>query len=289
MALEKVSTILKTADKAGYGVAAFNCHNYESIATVINTAEELKMPVIVMMYPTVYRHIPVSTFAAITKDLARKVKVPVGLHLDHSHDFDFIMAAIHEGLPVGHRRRVELPYAENAGLTRQVVKAAHPMGVDVEAEIGFVGSGANAADYVDSSKYTDPAEALRFAEETGWTPWRWPSATAMGTTRWSPIWTSSGCRPSTSWCRCPWCCTAARASPTTRWPPRWPTAWSSSTWHQLRRLDLRRPGALMADPRPRRTAWACWPRGQAGGKEFVAGRINLLNTKGRDGRLTHKP
>ncbi|MGI6200500.1 MAG: class II fructose-bisphosphate aldolase [Christensenellales bacterium] len=281
MALEKVSTILKTADKAGYGVAAFNCHNYESIATVINTAEELKMPVIVMMYPTVYRHIPVSTFAAITKDLARKVKVPVGLHLDHSHDFDFIMAAIHEGFQSVIVDASSFPYAENAGLTRQVVKAAHPMGVDVEAEIGFVGSGANAADYVDSSKYTDPAEALRFAEETGVDSLAVAIGNGHGHYAVEPHLDIERLQAIDELVPVPLVLHGGSGIPDDQV--------AASVAHGMVKFNFgtNYGGSIfaaqeryMADPQAKKNSMGLLAAGQAGGKEFVAGRINLLNPKG---------
>ncbi len=166
MSYEKVSTILKDGDARRYGVAAFNCHNFESINTVIRGAEEQRMPVIVMLYPSVRQHIPMSTFAAITIDLAKRAKVPVGLHLDHCNDFDLMMQAIRDGFTSLIVDASMLPYEENVRLTREVVKVARPMGIDVEAEIGFVGRGENAADYVDSSKYTTPELAKKFEEDT---------------------------------------------------------------------------------------------------------------------------
>lgn len=167
MALEKVSTILADGRKRGYGVAAFNCHNFESIKYVIDAAQEEQVAVIVQMYPGVRTHMPISTFAATCRDLAAKVKVPVGLHLDHCSDFDLIMYSIKNGFQSIIVDAAKYDYAYNAQLTKDVVRAAHPMGIDVEAELGFVGSGANASDYTDPAKYTKPEEAVRFVEETG--------------------------------------------------------------------------------------------------------------------------
>jgi len=39
--------------------------------------EELSIPVIIMLYPTMMETIPASVFAAITKKMAKTVKIPV--------------------------------------------------------------------------------------------------------------------------------------------------------------------------------------------------------------------
>ena len=64
-------------------VLAYDCFNYESIAWLVEAGEELGTPVIVMLYPALMETIPGHVFAAITKAMAKKVKIPVGLHLDH--------------------------------------------------------------------------------------------------------------------------------------------------------------------------------------------------------------
>jgi fructose-bisphosphate aldolase class II len=61
-----------------------------------------------------------------------------------------------------------LPFEENVAVTRRVVEAAHAVGVQVEGELGTIGANdsygeAGAAEII----YTDPADAVRFVEETG--------------------------------------------------------------------------------------------------------------------------
>ena len=51
MALEKVSTILKMADAANTSAIGFNCNDYTMAYSVVQVAEELQKPVIVMLYP----------------------------------------------------------------------------------------------------------------------------------------------------------------------------------------------------------------------------------------------
>ena len=60
-----------------------------------------------------------------------------------------------------------LPYEENVALTAAVVQAAGVFNVDVEAELGHVGSGANVDDIVNADHYTNVEQAVEFVERTG--------------------------------------------------------------------------------------------------------------------------
>jgi ketose-bisphosphate aldolase len=164
--IEKITTILKDAEKHRYGVAAFNIFNYETIAWAIKAAHEERMPVIIQFYPGFERFIPMGVVTSITKELAAKVDIPVGLHLDHSDNFDDAIRGAHSGFPSIMIDGSRLDFHENVKLTTQVVKAAHEIGVEVEAELGHVGSGSNLDDFTNNTHFTDPADAVRFMEST---------------------------------------------------------------------------------------------------------------------------
>jgi len=158
--------VLVEAKSRNSCVAAFNCYNFETIKTVINAGEQLLSPVVVMLYPALASHIPFSSFAHIVKDLADKSTQPVSIHLDHCDDMDVILAAVRAGFQsviVDASRR---GYEENVSLTRRVVKLIRPLGADIEAELGFVGSGSIISDYMEDTGYTDPALAKQFVEDT---------------------------------------------------------------------------------------------------------------------------
>ncbi len=167
MSIQKVSTILKNAGKEGYGVTAFNCFNYESIAWLIETAEEEQTPVIVMLYPAMSKAISFSSFTAIAKDLAAKASVPVGIHLDHSNSFEQIMESIKAGFQTVMIDGSALEFEKNVRITADVVRSAHALDVDVEAELGRVGSAANLNDFTNTDNYTDVNQAVEFIERTG--------------------------------------------------------------------------------------------------------------------------
>ena len=162
---EKVSTILKDARAKKYGVASINVFNFETVKWVIQAAEEEKIPVLAMFYPGFDSHIPTDVMTDMIKTMANKVKVPIGMHLDHCHSFD--IAASHmkyfDSIMIDGSA---MPYEENVALTKRIVEIARNMDIDVEAELGHVGQGANIDD-MSSAHFTNPQQAAEFCERTG--------------------------------------------------------------------------------------------------------------------------
>jgi ketose-bisphosphate aldolase len=166
MAFEKVSAILKDADAKRTAVLAYDCFNFESIAWLVEAGEELGIPVIVMLYPGLMESIPAHVFAAITKAMAKKVKIPVGLHLDHCDSYETILGTIRDGFTSVMIDGSKLEYAENVRVTCEIVKAAHALGIDVEAELGKVGTAANKGDFKNEDLYTTAAPAADLVAKT---------------------------------------------------------------------------------------------------------------------------
>lgn len=167
MSFEKTGDIVREAYKNKYGVASFNIFNYETIKFAIDAAEQAGKPVIVQLYPGFHTYMSFEVTAEITKSLASKAKVPVGLHLDHCTDVDMIIHTMRTGFMSVMYDGSKLPFEENIKITKEVVKAAKTFGADVEAELGNIGNAANIDDYMNESNFTDPKDALEFSNETG--------------------------------------------------------------------------------------------------------------------------
>lgn len=170
MSVEKVSTILKMADEANTTAIAFNCTDYNTIVSVVKVAEELSKPVICMLYPehAYLKHWTTpKIFVETVRDVAKNVKVPVGIHLDHCSDFDYIVAAMRDGFDSVMYDGSMLPVEENIKNTAEIVKVAKAFGADVEAELGRVGFASTVADQNDTDKYTKPSVAAAFCEQSG--------------------------------------------------------------------------------------------------------------------------
>lgn len=170
MSVEKVSTILKMADEANTTAIAFNCTDYNTIVSVVKVAEELSKPVICMLYPehAYLKHWTTpKIFVETVRGVAKNVKVPVGIHLDHCSDFDYIVAAMRCGFDSIMYDGSMLPVEENIKNTAEIVKVAKAFGADVEAELGRVGFASTVADQNDTDKYTKPEVAAAFCEQSG--------------------------------------------------------------------------------------------------------------------------
>lgn len=166
---EKVENILKMAKESNTSVIAFICMDYVMARSVIYAAEAANTPAIVMLYPehvTVQHTTGFRKFAAMVKELANEVKVPIGLHADHDYTYNNIMTTINAGFESVMMDGSMNDLDKNIELTKQVVLKAHELGVCVEGEIGHVGL-ASDSDNHNEDLYTKADAAEKFCKETG--------------------------------------------------------------------------------------------------------------------------
>ena len=158
-----INDILYPAKRGGYGVAAPDAYNSQSVEACFRAAVNLKAPVILSCLGTTH----MEETAELTRFYSRKYpEAVIALHLDHGGPFDQIMGALRCGYSSVMIDRSKLPYEENVREVREVVRIAHAMGVPVEAELGHVGTGTEYEETRDSG-LTHKDEARRFVEETG--------------------------------------------------------------------------------------------------------------------------
>lgn len=160
--------MLNKARKEGYAVPAFNIHNLETLQVVVETAAELKSPVILAGTPGTYNYGGVENLIAITNELAKKYQIPVALHLDHHENLSDIEFKVKSGIRSVMIDGSHLNYEDNIKLVKQVTEFCHRYGVSVEAELGRLGGQEDdlVVDEKDS-KYTNPDQAADFVEKTG--------------------------------------------------------------------------------------------------------------------------
>ena len=139
MPLVTTTKMLLDAQKGGYAVGAFNIENMEMAMAVIAAAEECSAPVIIQTTPSTVRYSSVDIFFAMVAALAKNVKAPVALHLDHGESFDMAMQAIRAGYTSIMIDGSHSVFDENIALARRVVEVASPNNIPVEAELGKVG------------------------------------------------------------------------------------------------------------------------------------------------------
>lgn len=166
---EKVGNILKTAKESNTAAIAFICMDYVMARTVVYAAEAANTPAIVMLFPehvTVQHTTGFEKYAAMVKELAGEVKVPIGLHCDHDYSYEAIMRTIQAGFGSVMMDGSMNDLDANIAVTKKVVLKAHETGVFVEGEIGHVGTAAD-SDNDKTDLYTKPDAAERFCEESG--------------------------------------------------------------------------------------------------------------------------
>ena len=166
--LVTLKEILKIAEEQKIAIGAFNATSLTNIKAVMNAAEELQMPVIIM-HAQVHEEMGLCVMeevAPMMRYFAEKATVPVCMHLDHGTD----LAYIERGLKLGFSSIMYdgsvLDTEENIANTKKAVAMAKEYGASVEAEIGSMGARESGGEG-GASIYTDPDMAVRFVKETG--------------------------------------------------------------------------------------------------------------------------
>lgn len=174
MMLTKKSSLVNTyemfqkAQKGKYAIPAFNIHNMETLQVVVQTAAELKSPVILAGTPGTISYCGPEFFVAMAEAAASLYDIPIAIHLDHFESLEEIQRCVEAGFTSCMIDASHDPFEENVRIVKEVVEYAHSKGVTVEAELGRLG-GIEDDLVVDEkdAKFTNPAQALEFVERTG--------------------------------------------------------------------------------------------------------------------------
>lgn len=166
--LVTLKEILKIAEEKKVAIGAFNATSLTNIKAVMNAAEELQMPVIIM-HAQVHEEMGLCVMEEVIPMMlyfANKVSVPVCVHLDHGTDLEYIKRGLELGFTSVMYDGSTLDTEENIANTKIAVEMAKKYGASVEAEIGSMGARESGGEG-GASIYTDPDMAVRFVKETG--------------------------------------------------------------------------------------------------------------------------
>ena len=166
--LVNMNDILLPAKEGKYGVGFFNAVNVEMARAIIETAEELKAPVMIGTAEVLLPAMELDLVANYLIPMAKKATVPVCVHYDHGLTFERCMQAIKLGFTSVMYDCSTAPYEENITKVAEMVKICHAMGVTVEAELGHVGDNAGSGKLTNPEDYfTDPDTAVDYVKRTG--------------------------------------------------------------------------------------------------------------------------
>lgn len=157
--------ILKDAYSNKYAVGAFNCLSLENAMGAIQAAEELRSPIIIQLAEVQFPYSPMEKMAPVFIESAEKASVPVCVHLDHGQSLETCVRAMKLGFQSIMYDGANLSLEENIRNTKEIVRIARALNVDIEAELGKVGNANSEQDNV-SDIFTDVDESAYFIKET---------------------------------------------------------------------------------------------------------------------------
>ena len=155
--------LLKARD-GHYAVAQININNLEWTKAVLQTAEELKCPVILGVSEGAGKYMTgFSTVTAMVKEMDKGlgITVPVALHLDHG-TYEGCFSCVKAGFTSIMFDGSHFAIGENVEKTTELVKLAHDNGMSIEAEVGAIGGEEDGV--VGGGEVADPEECKTIAD-----------------------------------------------------------------------------------------------------------------------------
>ena len=164
MALVSAKEMLEKARAGHYAVGAFNFNNLEWTKSILQTAEELRSPVILAVsegagkYMTGFKTV-VGMVNGMLEEL--NITVPVALLLDHG-TYEGCKKCIRAGFSSIMFDGSSLPFEENVAKTKELVATAHTLGMSIEAEVGSIGGEEDGV--IGMGECADPQECKKIAD-----------------------------------------------------------------------------------------------------------------------------
>lgn len=163
-----MTALLHAALQGRYAVPSFCVWNAETIRTVLDAAQSMRAPVIIMSGPGEFSLLTPRQIALTARALASEFSVPVVLHLDHGDSIERVEECIDAGFNSVMLDLSRAPFEDNVAGMKRVVALAKRHGIAVEGELGIVGS----VDHVTpeggvDDLMTDPKPAEAFVRDSG--------------------------------------------------------------------------------------------------------------------------
>ena len=164
MGLVSAKAMLEKARDGKYAVGQFNINNLEWTKAILETAEELKAPVILGVSEGAGKYMTgFKTVADMVKAMIEElnITVPVALHLDHG-TYNGCYKCIKAGFSSIMFDGSHLPIEENIEKTKELVAVAGQLGLSLEAEVGAIGGEEDGV--VGKGECADPEECKKIAD-----------------------------------------------------------------------------------------------------------------------------
>ena len=162
--LVSAKEMLEKAVEGHYAVGQFNINNLEWTKAVLNTAEEMKSPVILGVSEGAGKYMTgFKTVAAMVEAMMGELgtTVPVALHLDHGTyegSYKCIEAVFSSIMFDGSKYPIE----ENVAKTKELIEVCNKKGISLEAEVGSIGGEEDGV--IGQGECADPNECKQIAD-----------------------------------------------------------------------------------------------------------------------------
>jgi len=156
--------MLTKAKEGHYAVGQFNINNLEWTKAVLQTAEELKSPVILGVSEGAGKYMcGFKTVADMVKAMIESlgITVPVALHLDHG-TYEGCLKCIEAGFSSIMFDGSHYPIEENVAKTTELIKITREKGMSIEAEVGSIGGEEDGV--IGMGECADPDECKMIAD-----------------------------------------------------------------------------------------------------------------------------
>lgn len=160
----KIQDKLQELKKSGKAILATNFYNLETLQGILRAAREVNRPVILQLSKSSIDYIGLEMAVSMARQGLADYRVEGWLHLDHGDSIHLVERCLIAGFDSVMIDASEEDFQKNVMITSQVVDMAKKYGVNVEAELGYV---AKLGQIQEGKTFTQPEEALKFAELTG--------------------------------------------------------------------------------------------------------------------------
>lgn len=171
LTMKSLTDYLNETEVKKIAIGHFNVSDSEGYKAVVESAQELGVPVIVGVSESERSFLGVAEIRALVS-VARDKGLPVFLNADHTYTVEASKEAVEANFDAVIIDGAEKPFFENVMMTKEVVNFAKErnQSILVEGELGFIGSGSLLRDEipegVSEKTQTSVEDAKSFVKET---------------------------------------------------------------------------------------------------------------------------
>ena len=173
MALVAMKSLMNHALENKYAVGYFESWSMDSLLAVVDAAERTNSPVIIgfggLFLGNDERRVKenIYHYGNLGKTVAEHVRVPVALLLNEADKVPMLINALNAGFNAIMYQDTRVSFEETIEINKYIVRTAHYLGADVEAEVGELPNADVSSGTVSGGELTDPEKAAYFVEQTG--------------------------------------------------------------------------------------------------------------------------